>query len=217
MADQYVTIACHAPRLTVRALMDTDAPTITQGYGGFQEIQRPGRRSLVAWQGVAPYRMGLALVFDGRQLNLPARDRLPSVVETDCANLERMASMPQAFWAPPKVRVTGAAVPKSSLDWHIDVLTWGEALRSRDGLRNRQHVTLELVQAVTGAGVRVSAVSNRSLSGRSVILAHPGGSVALQRLASRELGSAKRWKEIAKLNGIRTPAKVKAGTALRLP
>ena len=58
------------------------------------------------------------------------------------------------------------------------------ALRSRDGLRNRQHVTLELVQAVTGAGVRVSAVSNRSLSGRS------GRGLGGRGLSGRGLGGA---------------------------
>jgi hypothetical protein len=210
MADRYVTITSQSPALRVRALMDADAPVITQGYGGFDEIARPGRRSIVTWQGVPPYRMSLALLLDGW--------RKRESVDADCAALERMASTLRAFQPPPKVRVRGSAVPKSALDWRIDELAWGDVLRNKVGTRLRQRVTLTLVQAVDeGKGVRVSAAANRRASGRSVVLAAPGGSVALQRLASRELGAAKRWKEIAKLNGIRTPARVKAGTYLRLP
>jgi hypothetical protein len=210
VADQFVTLTCAAPRLRVRAIMDTEAPVITGGYGGFEEVSRPGRRALVAWSGAAAYRMSVALVLDGW--------RARSSVEDDCVALERMASMVRAFQAPPKVRVSGAAVPKAGLEWRIDELTWGDVLRSRAGARLRQRVTLGLVQAVDeGRGVRVSAASNRRSSGRTVHLAPPGGAVALQRLAGRELGASKRWKEIALLNGIRTPARAKAGMLLRLP
>ena len=210
MPDQFVTLTSQSPALRVRALMDADAPVITQGYGGFEEVARPGRRSLVSWTGAPPYRMSLALVLEGW--------RSRESVDAACAALERMASMPRAFQSPPKVRVSGAAVPKAGLDWRIDELTWNDSLRARSGARLRQRVSLTLVQAVDeGKGVRVSAAANRRLSGRSVILAAPGGSVALHRLASRELGASKRWKEIARLNGIRTPARVKAGTLLRLP
>lgn len=208
--DRHVTITSQSPALRVRGLMDADAPVITQGYGGFDEIARPGRRSIVTWSGAPPYRMSLALVLDGW--------RLRESVDADCVALERMATMLRAYQSPPKVRVRGVAVPKSGLDWRIDELAWGDVLRDKAGTRLRQRVALVLVQAVDeGKGVRVSAAANRRLSGRSVLLAAPGGSVALHRLASRELGSAKRWKEIAKLNGIRTPARVKAGTLLRLP
>jgi len=217
-ADQYVTLTTQAPRLTLRALMDTDPPVISQGYGGFEEVTRPGRRSLVSWTGVAPYRLALALVLDGYELNLPARDRLPGTsIEAACQTLERMAAFQQAFQAPPKVKVSGIAVPHSSLFWYIDELTWGDMLRSKEGGRVRQHVTLVLVQAVADATLKVQASAHRRLSGRSVRLPTPGGAVALQRLAARELGAAKLWKQIATLNGIRTPAKVKAGTVLRLP
>jgi hypothetical protein len=208
--SQFVTITCRAPRLTVRALMDADAPAITQGYGGFEEVARPGRRSLVSWSGVPPYRMSLSLMLDGWMAG--------TSIEPQCVALERMASMVRAFQQPPKVRVSGMAVPKPSMDWRIDELSWGDVLRDARGRRRRQQVSLTLVQAVDDTGtVQVSKAAQRRLSGRSVRLAPPGGAVALQRLAAHELGQAKRWKEIARLNGIRTPARVKAGTVLRLP
>ena len=209
MANQFVTITCRSPRLSVRALMDEDAPTISAGYGGFEETQRPGRRSLVTWNGAAAYRMTLALVLEGWP---------HTSVQAPCSALERMASMVAAFQAPPKIRVSGSAVPKAGLDWRIDELAWGEALRTSAGMLVRQRVALTLVQAVDeGTGVRVSTAATRRLSGRSVMLAAPGGAVALQRLAARELGAAKRWKEIARINAIRDPKKVRAGALLRLP
>jgi nucleoid-associated protein YgaU len=39
----------------------------------------------------------------------------------------------------------------------------------------------------------------------------------LSEIASRKLGNANRWKEIAKINNIRDPTNIRVGQRLRLP
>lgn len=211
LVDQHVTITGEAPRLSIRALMDAEPPQITAGYGGWEEVQRPGRQALVHWTGVAAYRMTLSLVLDGWA---DARS-----VEQECHWLEWWAESHRAFSRPSRIKVEGRAVPKSSLWWAIDELGWGETLRNAVGERQRQRVSLTLVQATdpTGTVKVVYPTLANTASGRTVRLAPPGGLVALQRLAAHELGKARYWKSIAVLNGIRTPAAVKTGTVLRLP
>jgi hypothetical protein len=58
--------------------------------------------------------------------------------------------------------------------------------------------------------------TDRKRAGRSATVATFDGE-DLSSIAARELGDARRWREIADLNGIRDPRAITAGQTLRLP
>jgi hypothetical protein len=198
---QYVTLtSTRFGTRTVKALLDADAPLISAGYGNFDEVARPGRRSLVYWTGSPARRLTLALMLDAW-----GEGNVVSAVNT----LKTLAYGDQ-FVAPPLLQVTGAAVPHPELRWYIADIAWGDSLRDADGTLVRQRVSLTLIE---GATVRVP-IPHKTTQGQTVRLAHPGGSVALARLAKKHNTTVQ---AILKLNGLRTAKTVKTNTRLRLP
>src|SRR4051794_40206294 len=104
-ADQHLIITAYGSKQQVRPLMDEQPPTITAGYGGWDEIARPGRRAAVYWGGVPAYRMSLNIVLDGWTTGRS--------VEWDLYWLEHWATPPGDFKRPTSIKVLGRAVPKS--------------------------------------------------------------------------------------------------------
>ena len=132
----------------------------------------------------------------------------------DASTLERLATGTQ-YLAPPTLAVTGAAIPHPELRWCIAELAWGDTLRDAKGLLVRQYVALTLIEDVAASNASSKKKApTPPRSGQTVTLAHPGGLVALQRLAKAHHTTVK---AIALLNGFRSAATVKAGTQLRLP
>lgn len=200
----------------VTGLLDEDVPTISGGAGAFDDVARPGRRSVVEWTGQPLRRLAFGLILDA---DLLERDS----VDGGCLNLERMAA-PVGLAGPPEVTLSApngrAPVPHGELSWLIESLEWGDATWQADR-RTRQAAKLGLVEAQTTAS-RVTP-ANQGRGGRNrpartrAAVPPPGGSRGLRLLAARELGSASDWPAITKLNGIRDPRTVKTGRVLRLP
>jgi hypothetical protein len=199
---QYVTLtSTRFGQRSVRALLDADPPLMSAGYGNFDEITRPGRRSLVSWTGSPARRLTLALMIDAW-----GNGNVVNAVGT----LEYMATG-DTFLAPPLLHVTGAAMPHPEIRWYIADIAWGASLRDASGLLVRQQVSLTLIE---GAVVRIPVKRPSSQQGQTVKLPSPGGSVAVARLAKAHGTTSQ---AIVKLNGYRTAATIKTGTRLRLP
>src|SRR4051794_41834189 len=64
-ADQHLIITAYGSKQQVRPLMDEQPPTITAGYGGWDEIARPGRRAAGYWGGGPGHPLGLNNVLGG--------------------------------------------------------------------------------------------------------------------------------------------------------
>lgn len=204
-----LTVTQYGQKHTLTALLDSTPPQITAGYGNFDEITRPGRRSQISWSGSPARRMSLALILDAWSTG-------GSVVH-DVSTIEYLAHGDD-FSRPPTLTVTGAAIPQPQLRWCIAEVAWGDALRDKKGVLVRQSVALTLVEdAAASAASAKHKTPGKPRSGNTVPVPPPGGRVGLQRLAALKLGKASRWKEIAQLNKIRTPATVKAGRQVRLP
>jgi nucleoid-associated protein YgaU len=212
------------PALVVNALLDEETAEVTSGYGGWDLISRPRRTSLTQWTGAEPFRMTLPILLDR------FADGEGSV-EAEIRNLELMASVPRGLQEPPRIFLAGP-VPHTDLTWVLEDLTWGATLVNSAGDRTRQHVTLALLQYVKPDRITVksSAVRKRERargkpkpgnspdrgSGDVLIYTCVTGDT-LSKIAARELGSAGRWHEIAKLNGLRDPNNLHLGQKLRMP
>lgn len=187
-------------------LLGEASPHLTAGYGGWEEHARPKRRALLDWTGTAVRRLELELVLDAFGAG--------GYVEAECRRLDAWATSDHASVPPAKLRIDGAAVPRSDLTWVIDTLDWGDAIRAPAGSRQRQNVTVTFAQAVeTTQLARIPRVRPRRTRAK---LKAPG-SRGIQRMAAEELGAARKWRSIATLNKIANVRTLKKGRWLRLP
>lgn len=206
-AAQKLTLRSSSPPLTVTGIRGQVAPSPTGGFGGWQTISRPHRKSLTEWQGIDPLELTFSVIFDG------GPDL--SSVESDCLTLEQMAQ-PDGTTPPPTVTVTGA-VPHSDLVWVIDALAFDPApAYSKSGYRIRQEATVTLKEYVSADLVKSAAETARGkvTTAKSYIVKKGD---TLLSIAAAQLGDFTRWTDIAALNGIRDPNRITVGQRLRLP
>lgn len=227
MDPRYITLVAAAPTLKVTALRGQTAPVPTGGFGGWTQVARPRRKALTQWDGVAAFEQAFSIIFDGVTGD--------TSVEADCRALERMAQPATVGAEPPIVRALGA-VPHPELNYVISALDWDPApFYSPSMYRTRQEVVVHLLEyvaddrlaeapaaerarraaAAKAAAAAASATGAATKKGARTYTVKKGDT--LSAIAAHQLGSYKRWPEIAKLNNIRDPKKIKPGQVLKLP
>jgi LysM domain-containing protein len=239
----YVTIRSSSPPTTLTVRLGEDRPTVSAGYGGWDEIARPRRVGVVTWTGSPVRRMDVSVLFDTWAQG--------TSVEDDIAALDTLAR-PRRGGSPPTITLdaAGSHLPYKGLTWVIEALAWGDALMNVHGNRTRQAATLSLLEYVsdqlvqerspanrrqakaarkTGQNTKKSAAERRTAAKRGkTSRAHVGAHTLavlgtaydgedLVSIAARELGDPNRWREIADLNGLRDPRAIVVGQVLRLP
>lgn len=213
MANDTITFVSDVPAITLTALLDADGVKIAGGYGGWALIQRPRRQALTNWNGRDPFSMTAAIILDGFK-----DDR---VVDTDWSKLERLAlPHPNPGGQPPVIELRGPAVPHNDLSWVVENIVQGETILNNAGRRLRVHAVVSLTRYVAVDKIQLSAAANArnkgQPSGSRTINARAGDT--LSKIAARELGDSKRWKEIRDLNpNIRDPNHITTGTDIRIP
>jgi hypothetical protein len=213
------------PALTVICELGDAAPLITQGYGGWEEVDRPGRESITTWRGFKPLAIDLPILLDDHAAGRS--------VEPSISILEALAGRGKLRTGgrPPLVVVhTSGVMPYDAQDypdlrWVIQTLDFDETetIVNDHGNRVRAPVAVSLLQYVTDDRLQDAAFQARAL-----IRARRGGGArrrytvkegeTLVSIARRELGDGGRWPEIAHLNrDLRDPRSVHAGTVINLP
>ena len=224
-----------SPRLTVAVIVAGDTPTITDGGGGWDTIDRPGRTGLTWWRGRNPLAYEIPVIFDALWTNNG------SMIEDDIADLELMWGRgipPGKKWSiqPPAVGIwsPGGIIPMAyrSFDdhnpggplWVVNDIAYGAAIRNDAGNRIRQEATISLLQLVQSSVQGKSAVTNRNRVSyviyRVTAADVKGNGNPLRRIAKKRLGREDRWKEIKDEKGhtIRDPSRrVKKGDRLKVP
>ena len=236
----FITIRSVDPAITLHARLAADRPNVTQGYGGWTEVVRPQRTTMTVWTGSPTLRMDLPVLFDQWRSGLTVEADLAKLERLGFPSASD-------GWPPRlRIVAPGGGVPHQGRVWVIDSLTWGDALANGKGNRVRQQVTLGLLEYVADVRVdydspsqlqqmKAVAANTKPGAARKRVVAsrargtsfRPGtpGTVTvgfgegddLLSIAAKELGDAKRWPEIAKLNGIRDPRSVVRGQVIRLP
>jgi hypothetical protein len=221
----YVRITCDDPPTDVRALLGEERPDISSGYGGWEEVERPRRSTITTWRGMPAKRLQVSILIDNWTQG--------TSIERDIRALERLA-LPREGGQPPVVQIdaAGGALPWQARRWVIDAISWGDALMNRHGNRVRQAAVItflefvsdDLIRRVSPAKKRRNKKKRASGSGRKkgaknkrVASKRKNSAEDLLSLAARELGDARRWREIAELNGIRDPRYIRTGQVIRLP
>lgn len=206
---QRITVYSRALNLQVEGWLGEASPNVTGGYARWKIVNRPRRVGLTIFDGRDPFSVIVPMVLD--------EFRAGGSVEPECSRLERMALPPKPGEQPKIVRLLGDAVPHSELDWVINGIDWGDSIRTKNnGNRLRQEVTLTLLSYQDDDRVRPNKSKSGANSGKYGLYTVKAGDT-LPKIAAHILGSSKRWKEIAKLNNIRDPKRLKVGQKLRVP
>ncbi len=202
---------------------------ITGGYGGWETVARPDRTALTVWRGFEPLRLAGAVLID--HFFEDPEDRSDRCRE-DRQRLERMAGRGEGARdrEPPVLRVEapGESVPRQDVSWVIEALEWQEegVIFNRAGNPVRLAATLTLLQHVEDRVLHDRSAANRRKEQRAKRSARRRrgprrytvrAGDTLQRIAHEQLGDADEWRELANLNGIRDPRRLRVGQVLRLP
>lgn len=213
-----VTLRTTDKRRTLTAWLGSNEPTLSDGVGGWTEIQRPRKPGIVEWTGTPPLKASLELLLDGY--------RAGRTILGDVATCRAFAPLrPTA--EPPVFTVTGHPAIPGSVPWTaqgLDFTDWLIAPRSARPYRVTATFTLveyRVGDVVThaspaarsrtrhGSGSRTGAGKARTYTVRK--------GDTLGSIAAKLLGSASRWTELKLINGIRDPNHLKVGYVMKLP
>lgn len=130
--------------LSLKVLLDQQMANLTSGFGNWDIVQRPKRKSITRYAGADPYTMDVPVLFDGY------RER--NGQEAAISTLVRMAEPPGELLPPPILKIAGA-VPRRDLQWVIQDMTWDNQAviwTEQNGVpvRVRQSVVVHLLQYV---------------------------------------------------------------------
>lgn len=205
----------------VKVLLGDGAAKATAS-GGWAVVSRPKQKGFTTWEGYEPYQMTIKVMFDGMETD--------TTVEHEYDALRRIMRVPVGSTKQPSPVLLVGPVPLTGLRWVIQNLDPDESgivRRQSDGHLVRCPATVTLIEYVE-ADVVMALKPSPAKAAAERKAATPGKPPAartytvvrgdtLSKIAQRFLGSYKRYPEIARLNGIRDPNRIRAGQVLRLP
>ena len=211
--------------MKVQGLQGPTGFQVVAGYAGLTEVARPRRVSYVHYAGAPPIHMQGDILLDTWSWEPDA------TVDGDFQMLELMAGLDPDHAQPYVLNIVGAGIPHQKFEWYIWDLTWGDdVIRSTTGKLRRITATIELVEAVRkGYSRKVPPVDNvtQPTVGHGTFVPVKGKKFAgwwivkkddtLQYIAKSVYGDARKWKFIARANGITNPKRLKPGQKLKIP
>jgi hypothetical protein len=214
------------PEIRVRCRLGKDFPKPTSGYGGWETVDRPHLRKITDWapNGTEPVRIEVSFLMGDY------KDPHNSI-EGEFRDLERMAGLDKSGVEPPLVVWEGNAPhdyrENKTQPWYIESLTWDNIAKNTlgnvfccEGVLTFCSFVEEEMTRLTPSG-RNRRAKKKPLAGHDRTSGHKPYTVregdTLSKIASRRLGRADRWKEIAKLNKLRDPRNIHVGQRLKMP
>lgn len=189
---------------------------MTGGYGGWNVITKPRRLGTTEFDGSSPMSMSGPVMLDGFAEG--------DSVEPQRHALEAMSKIGAHNEEPPLVKVSGS-VPGVRRTWVLNDIAWGDHIRRpSDNQIIRQVATLTFLEYIEDVELeKLPAAKKHKKKKKHKKGAHKKTykikkGDTLQSIALHQLGSAKRWHEIARLNHIRDPKHPgKVGHVIKLP
>lgn len=182
-----------APDVFVKGWLDDATPELAGGVGGWNEIARPRRTSLMEWGGTSLYTQKVPLLLDEHASGGNVQDLV--------SRLEAWGR-PVGKAAPPVVKIRGAGLEHVGLDWVINGLSRGDGIIDRWGRLSRRSVVVELLQFDESAFLLPSSAVKGGKTKWVPVLRGD----TLKRIASRNRTT---WQVLKKLNPkVRDPSKV---------
>lgn len=195
-----------------------EGTAVASSDGGWSFVARPKVSGFTTWEGRLPYVMTIPVMFDGFATNTSQEGPWE-----DLRTIFRESVGPERHPSP--VSLTGA-VPLTNLLWVIQSIDPTEELRDeKTAHRIRIQATITVMQyseadvliankSPAAAAAERNPAPAASFGGRTYVVKKGD---TLSGISQRLLGSYKRYREIAALNGIRDPNRIQVGQTLRIP
>lgn len=192
--------------LDLRLNMGDGPATPTQGFSGYETVNRVRRVGMTAFVGTQPFAQDVPVMLDGFGENRSIERQLERLEEFGGATIFR------AFG--PIHRPSN----ESGLRYIFgDEPEFGEAIRAEDGTLIRQRLTLKLEQFVSADQAGKKQEPKIGVGKAIPLTCTTRKGDTLEKIAFRLYHDASRWKEIAKLNGLHGAHRVlPPGKELRL-
>lgn len=199
-----VTIAAGSTSVTLTLI----GPVSHQQGAGWTETARPMMKAMPEWTGKPLDRVVLPCLLDEWDED--------GDIDGDVEALKGMMRRPGGASEPPTVTCRGPRLPfdPAVYRWVIEAVEWGDdQLFGSRGQLCRQDVVVTLMEQ-PGDEPTITRVSTAAR--RDITLARQGDT--LERIARRELGDAKKWTTLRRLNPDLKPGKhIPAGQAVVVP
>lgn len=226
------SVAIWSHELAVIVGLGDGPPAITQGVGGWEEIERSRRKSITSWKGRQPLAITFPVLFD--TLHDESKGYL---LERQIRALEKMAGM-LTTGEPPTVQFdSGGLIPHDNHDhpgkrWVINGLEEGDSIRNSRANRIRQAFKVTVLEYVEDVHLDELPAHKRrraAATGKPKGAKHPRKHEKvttkkgdnLIKISKDEYGTPYCWKAIAHANPkkkLRDGRKeLKAGLVLRMP
>lgn len=199
---------------SVTLIPNSDGPMLTDGFGGWEVIDRPKRSGLTRFKGTEPFRQSISFLFDGWQ---DSTSQEPLI-----NNLIKMARPVGALGEPPKVSLSGHALRKNLLwviegiDWETNSTIWD--IKEEISVRIRQAGVVRLLEYIDDNVIVTAstpAAQNKSQTKRVVV-----SGLTLKQLAQLVYGDPNAYQIIYLANRWLNPdprAIIPNGTPVSIP
>lgn len=215
-AGEVAFLAASIRRVLV-ARLDDGYPVRTSGYGGWQDVERPGRPAASHYVGPGALMLSIPIILGRWQQGWS------TPIDGEVELLERMARQPADAARgrhPPILDVRGP-VPHGGVRWVVDDLQWGDDGVVVDGRLVRIRVTVVLRRYVRPELVVVAPSRRREQRARTATVRRGErwpqfAARVMGARGSRELQAA--WSKVRKLNPrLRDQSALRAGMRVRVP
>jgi hypothetical protein len=218
--DNIFTITSQEDGTRFWASFADGAPLVTDGYGGWQIVNRPRAVGIVEWQGRNPLAIEIPFMIDYWMRGIDS----PGIhCETQVRRLERLLGVGMAH-QPPICRVDSQGVIPHDYTlnrgkfWVVESVSWDRELELRHpstGRRLRCGGTMTIRQFITpGDILRTIKATDKARIPKTYRVK---GGDTLSKIANKFYGDPHKWKIIADANRIRDRRHLKLGQVLKIP
>jgi hypothetical protein len=214
LAPDEILLVSNEERMFVRARLDDGYPVFAGGYGGWEDVPRPGQVAATVYRGTAAPQLTLRLILGGwpQQPAWADCDRDMRVLD----HFSRLAWDATGRERPTLLRVSGK-VPHHHRRWFVDDLQWeevdvagGRRVRAFVTLTLRMYVPVQLLERRDGPARPTEVYSVRRGETLDQIVRHK-----LDARGSRE--TAKARNVVLRLNRLRRGVRLSERQHIKLP
>lgn len=191
---------------------------IVGGFGGWEEVEIPGQEAVTDFNSGENLKLAINLMLDGHDKN-----------DSQDGKYERLLRLGRDFdegRESPVIQIFGAAMPPATSGRHYIITNLSSddddnVILSSGAKRTRQPVLVEVSEFTGGRRLRFLPKKKKkpATGGTQVPPSHytVKEDDTLFSIALKFYGDRNQWKEIADINNIRDPRKLKVGTKIKLP
>ncbi len=202
----YFSLRCFNPPVNMLIRMGEATPNLSEGYGGFEEVDLERTAAQVVYKGTPAMKLKIEGLLDDY-----ARG---NTIEHQMWRIDRISNPSwSGFPILMPVRISGPGLWSEIYNyrWVIEDVDWAEAEMNRAGRRTRQKFTLSLLR-LFDRDVQLERCHHPYIRRWRVQEGDSFGSIS-----EEVFGSSHCWRAIRRANSNRDPRRIYVGQNIRIP